>query len=171
MLCVQLAAFTIVATALVACGCGSSKTATTRTTASVDTVPVPVSLATGKPLTRAQLIVRGDAICANTNLRTGTLSAKTGSESLRTLPQVVIYYRAEVQSLGKLVPPASMAHDWRQIVTDIQRYSEYTNTAVRYAKENNFGAARLHYKNAITLLEQWPAIAGRDGFKQCSKLQ
>lgn len=174
----KLAACALAATVFVGSGCGasskstsSSKTvsSTAAATASVNTTPA--TLAVGKPLTRTQLIARADPICASTNLQVGTMSARTGSESLRILPQIVVYYSTEAESLGKLVPPRSLAHDWGQIVNDIQHYSQITNAAVRYAKENQLPTARRLYRQAIKLLEQWPATAKRDSFKHCSKLR
>lgn len=172
MLHIQIAALALAATALVVSGCGSSKAASTTTastTAATSTVTTtPIKLATGTPLTRAQLIAQGDAICASTLTKFGTITVKTKAEFLRVLPEGAIYLTTEAEELGKLVPPASMIHDWTQIVNDIHFASEYTTRSDRYFKEKQANTANQLYAKANKLVKQSRVIAARDGFKRCS---
>jgi len=68
------------------------------------------------------------------------------------------------------VPPAALAADWAQIVSDMHFYSEYASQIERYAKEGKEKTAGKLYERVIKLQEQWVAIARRDGFKRCSHL-
>jgi hypothetical protein len=174
MLHIQLAALALASTALAVSGCGSSKTGSTTTAASTTTPTATaittstVSVATGKPLTRAQLIAKGDAICAITNTKRLGATASSKAELVRTLPQLALYNGEESESLSKLVPPASMAHDWTLIVNDLHLYGEYANSAAQYAKENQEKTAGHQYEKAIKLIEQVMSTGRRDGFKYCS---
>jgi hypothetical protein len=170
MLFIQLATLTAATAAVVTSGCGSSKTGSAASIAHATTpTTATVPLAIGKPLTRAQLIAQGDAICASTNAKIKAISAKTNAEIINALPQAAIYYNAEAESLSKLVPPASISRDWSQIVNDIELTSRYTSGTARYAKENQKKTAARLYKEGLKLRERWLAIAKRDGLKVCSE--
>jgi hypothetical protein len=192
MLHMQLAALALVATSLAASGCGGSSktetatsaatpTATTSTTTDVasTTSPLPpatpVKVATGKPLTRAQLIAKADAICARTNVKVDAVSTRVDAptsvvkkEIAQGFPRVAIYERRETNELIKLVPPASMAHDWGLIISDFHRYVEYADAAARYAEAKNLKAVVPLIKPGEKVHEHLNAVAKRAGFKYCS---
>lgn len=180
MLHARFAAFAVAAsTALAASGCGSSKPASTSSVASpttTTTVPpsvatTPVTLATGKPLTRAQLISRGDAICASAITKLTATTVRSTPEFARVLPQAAIYLGTEAEGLSRLVPPASMTRDWTRIVNDIHFASEYTTKSAQYLKEKLEKSAGQLYAKANLLNAQSKAIAKRDGFKRCSRVR
>jgi hypothetical protein len=157
--------------ALVMSSCGSSKTGSASNSASTAAkIPAAatVPVATGKPLTRAQLIAQGDAICANAKAKIKTLVGNTKAEIINLLPQGAIYYNAEAENLSKLVPPASLSRDWKKIVDDIESVSQYTNGTARYAKEKQEKTAARFYKQSLKAREQALIIAAHDGFKNCS---
>jgi hypothetical protein len=170
MLHTQLAALALAAMATVASGCGSSKTgsATTAASTSPTTTAPPATVATGKPLSRARWIAAGDAICESTQTKVNALHGRTSAELLRDIPQAAVYYAAEAESMSKLVPPKSMAHDWETIVDDVHVYGEYTNTAIQNAKEHH-GLLTAAFREKIAKLQaSMIATAKRDGFKWCS---
>jgi hypothetical protein len=183
MLYAQLAALALAATALVASGCGGSSksqssssstiaaaTTTTATAAPAPTTPsTTVAVATGKPLSRSQLIAQGDAICARTTTKLLPITIESKSQFERLIPQIAIYDKTEATELSKLVPPASMARDWTQIVNDIHLYGEDISRVAQDYQANNENAAGQLYHTAVDIvLEQRTAVAKRDGFKHCS---
>jgi hypothetical protein len=180
MLRTQFAAFALAAAALATSGCGSSKagsattgtaTTTTTTTTTSSTSTSPATFATGKPLTRAQLIARGDAICASTNAKFAAIIAKTRPEFVHLLPQAAVYLGTEAEGLSRLVPPTSMSGDWTQIVNNIHFASEYVTRVARYFQEKQEKAANQLYEKANKLNSQSEAIAKGDGFKHCSRFR
>lgn len=175
----KLATVAVVGVALaVSAGCGSSKSSTSTTTTVAATVAKPLVTTTpaklarsGSPLTHTTLIAKGDAICTDIKRKLGAMSARTTPEFLRTLPQAAIYYNTESERLGRLVPPAALAGDWSQIVSDMHYYSEYADRIEQYANEGQEKTAGKVLEQGIALQEKWIAIAKRDGFKNCSRLR
>jgi hypothetical protein len=183
MLHMQFTALVLTAITLAISSCGSSKTnssststvgtetqasTTTSTTATTTTGSEEIKIHTGKPLTRIVWISNGDAICARANVKINSTKAKTQNDFDRVFPQAAAYERAEATELSKLVPPSTMASDWRQIVSDLQKYGEFTAKAGEYAQANNFQGALPIIAAADTTERQLKAVAKRDGFKACS---
>jgi hypothetical protein len=176
----QLAVLALAATALVAYGCGESSKSQTAaqttgassssstTTGSSPTATTTVKIATGKPLTRAQLIAKADAICAQANKQIDTVSETTARGIEQGFPKAAVYQADESSELRKLVPPATMAHDWTLIMGDFQRYLEYAEKAAEYAKAKDVKAVVPLIKPGEVVHERLNAIAKRDGFKYCS---
>lgn len=181
MLYPQLAALFLVATTLVTSGCGGSSETKSGTTAAADTTPATAArpsqasatteivVATGKSLTRAEWVAKGDAICASTNTKRHSTTARTTNDLTRLLPQAAGYERIEATELSKLVPPTSMRSDWIQIVSGIQKFSEYSIKVSEYTQAHNFSAAAPVVVAGTTIERQLTAIAKRDGFKKCSR--
>jgi hypothetical protein len=177
---------TLAVTALVVSGCG--KSGKTTTTAAATTPPTTssaastatsaelppgttVKVATGTPLTRVQLIAKGDTICARANRLVDTVNVTSKNEALAGFGRALVYEAAEEKELVKLVPPASMAQDWGTIVNDFHRYVEYAEAASREAKAKNVKAIVALIKPAEALHERLNALAARDGFKYCSTIK
>jgi hypothetical protein len=116
------------------------------------------------------LIVKGDAVCARANAKTSVLVANTVQDYARIFPQIALYHRTEAAELAKLSPPASLTHDWRQIVSDLELQSRYVSEAAHEIVQKNEHAAAKHYESANTLLSDVITIGRRDGFAHCSKL-
>jgi hypothetical protein len=172
MLYMQLAALALALAALAASGCGgSSKTGSTTAAA---TTPLPqtataATVAPGQPLTRAQLIATADAICARTNARRQTVSIITRKDFARVVPEVAVYDNTEANELGKLVPPAPMAHEWAQVLGYFQLYGEYVSRMAEYAQANNLKGFSHLYEQAETLHQKLHDVATRAGFKRCPR--
>ena len=175
---IHLAALALVAVTFAAAGCGgSSKTTTaTATTASSTTTPdtttstsvAVVKLASGRPLTRAQWLARGDAICARLNSQLGANTVKSTKEFARALPVAAAYERAELARLVKLVPPPSMATDWQQFLTSTQQWAENSTKLGESAQGGHFTLTAPLVITTRNLHEHLAGIAKRDGFKECS---
>jgi hypothetical protein len=181
MLPMQLAAFGLVAAALVVAGCGkSSKAESTATTATAASTPTATTAPTttaanvthikvrsGTPLPRTTWIRRGDAICARTNVKLNSTTVKTPQDFARLLPQAAAYDHAEAVELSKLVPPTAMASDWTQVVVGIEKFGELDEKAAEHVLTNyHLATPILIAANAVQ--KQWTTIAKRDGFKVCS---
>lgn len=181
----QLAAFALAAITLAVSGCGgSSKTVSTSasvatttaatstpvTTTSTSSPPVrsvTVKVASGAPLTRAQWIAKGDAICTHLNAELETISVNKASELPRVLPQEAAYERNAFAKLVKLVPPTTMANDWRQYLTDLLQAAE---DSTKLASEN-IGESLITSPLAratLAVRARSTQIAKHDGFKECS---
>ena len=80
----QLAALALAATTLAVSGCGgSSKTEPAKTTAS--TTSGTAKTESGAPLTRAEFIARGEAICAHANAELNSHPIRSPKESALSL--------------------------------------------------------------------------------------
>lgn len=183
MLHIQLVASALLAGALLASGCGSSKP--TSTTAAATTTSATTAASTtaekapqiskaivtppaGKPLARAQLIARADAICARRNANIASLTVGSQAAFRRVLPQAAIYDKTESKELNKLIPPASLAHDWSGIINTAQLYSEYVDQVAYYAQNGTRNISPL-IRAAETVRERMLAVAHHDRFKHCAK--
>jgi hypothetical protein len=165
MLHTQLVALALVALATAASGCGSSKTGSTTTAASTSPAPTTtVAVATGAPLSRARFIAAGDAICENVQLKLNALHGQL----LSSIPQAAVYYAAEAESMGKIVPPKSLANDWQQIIDDVHVYGEYASNAIQNAKEHHGTLSTAFRAKVAGIQANMIATAKRDGFKWCS---
>jgi hypothetical protein len=165
----------LAAIALSAPGCGGSShsqsAATASTTTTVATPPPPtatVKLASGRPLTRAEWIARGEVICTRTNTQLSATTSPSEREYPRVLPQLAVYEWTEARELSKLVPPRSKTHDWAQIVKNLQLDGDYLNTLASYFQAKNKRAAYQLLGTAERLHQQLNAIARRDGFNECT---
>ncbi len=180
MLHTQLAALALGAIVLAVSGCGGSSksettssaatttTAAATTTASATTPTTPtVKLATGKPLTRTQWIVKGDKICAHVNAVVATISVRTAAEYAHFLPQVAAYYSNEATDLGKLTPPPAMAGDAEKLVGGIQLLGESLGRAGEAYQAGNVESGGQLFRTALAVQKQPIAVAKRDGFKKC----
>jgi ABC-type Fe3+-hydroxamate transport system substrate-binding protein len=186
----QLAALALAAASLALCGCGgSSKTtvstaassaaATTATTTTIASTSLPaattVKVAVGAPLTRAQLLAKGDAICARINVQVDKVTTQASSspnvsrqEFYEGIPKVARDYATEANELSKLVPPASLAHNWETILSDLHRYVQYEDLAAHEAEVKDAKAIVALIAPAEAIHAKLDAIAKRDGFRYCS---
>lgn len=189
MLHAQLATLAFAALTLAASGCGGSTkshsssssastvptanatTSTTSTpTATADSTTVALKVATGKPLTRAQWITRGDAICARTRTQLSATTAKTLNEFARKLPEAAAYYQAELASLGRLVPPASKINDWQQFLSGTQQIVENISKLAEAAQTRQVALHEPEVDTVNKIQETITRVVKRDGFRVCSRV-
>jgi len=147
-----LAATALAATALAASGCGGSSP---------------------KPLTRAELTVKANAICKKVTAKL-TAATKGGVGSVqaiaRVAPELASFEETALGELGKLVPPAKLESDWKQFIAGAQTLAENTSKLGEYAKENNLKAAKSLIVSSEATQKQMIAIAKRDGLKDCEQV-
>jgi hypothetical protein len=183
MLLMYLAALALAATVLAASGCGGSSKSgststsasaptTTTTTASTSTTPpattTTVKVAAGKPLTHAQWIAKGDAICARLNAELAANTVKSTAEFARVLPVAAADEQAELAQLVKLVPPTSKTKDWQEFLTGTQ---EWAANSYKLAESSQSGSFTLKAPLVATtrkIHETLAHLAQHEGFKECS---
>ncbi len=144
----------------------STQTSTTQTPAAPSVGVTTVHVAGGTPLTRSALITKADAICTRTNMEIKSISVGNLTEFKRELSQAAIYYSAETNKLIKLVPPASLAHDWLTLIKSAQLFSEYIRLAGYDGQTGqNIIPAVRSYEQAR---QPMAAVAQHDGLKSCA---
>lgn len=179
----RLLALVLGAATLVAAGCGGSKsaatTASTPSTASqtasqaatqTAATSTASTIAAGQPLTSAQLIDQADAICYGVNAKRAAITITSNAALAQALPRVAAYDREELSELSKLVPPASMAKDWKAIILRTQTVANDTAKLVAFLNTNPH---LLEGRPTLLKIKQAEAelatIAKRDNFKDCAQ--
>jgi hypothetical protein len=124
-----------------------------------------------KPLTRAELTVKANAICRTVTARLAKSTIKTRQDVARVAPELAAFEQTALGQLSKLVPPAGLANDWKQIVTDAQTLAENTARLGEYAKANNLkgSTAKSLITSSQATQQQMTATAKRDGLKDCAQ--
>lgn len=122
-----------------------------------------------KPLTRAQLIAKADTVCRRINKKLSSTTIKSQQDIARIAPKLAEYEQEALADLSKLVPPASMANDWKEIVAGAQTLADNIAKLGEYAKANNLKGARSLIQSSTKIQQQIQATAKRDGFKDCSQ--
>lgn len=165
-----------VAVALIALyGCGGSKSSTTTTTASTTAtakVAHTVTVASGPPLSSAELIKRADAICARANAkiaRTPQKVEKPSDYATIGLPRAAIY-SAAVADLEKLTPPSSLAAAWQQLLESRRALASTLQTLGIDARAGDIAAMRVIVKTSGRIVPQIAASATKVGATQCAKI-
>jgi hypothetical protein len=134
--------------ALAASGCGSSS----------------------KPLTRAELTAKANAICKTVTAKISSKSANTQQQIARVAEELSSFEQTALTNLSKLVPPAELESDWKLFVSGAQTLAENTAKLGEYAKANNLKAAKGLITSSEATQKQMEAIAKRDGLTACEQV-
>jgi hypothetical protein len=175
MLSVQLAAIALAATTVAASGCGgSSKTgstggAPTSTTAASATTTATARVASGKPLTRAELLAQADAICKRVNADHELLNHGTQQNISREMPAYALYEQLAFAELSKLTP-ASMTNDWKRFLAAAQTLASDTARFGGYTKANDLNAAYGILPMIDNDERRMHIFAKRDGLSNCAQV-
>jgi hypothetical protein len=169
-----------IAFAVAGCGSGSSQTASTSpgstnpgtTSVSTTNTTATVAVASGTPLSRTQIISRADAICRRLNAELDTAKSKisTQADIVHIAPQRAALEQSTLVLLSKLTPPASMAHDYQQILTDRQVLIEDLTKLGQDAAANNLSAEQPVFSSSAAVVSQLAVTGQRDGFKYCKQV-
>jgi hypothetical protein len=174
----RLPVFVLIAVTLAAGGCGGSKggsstaSSTTVSGAGTSASSQVSSTATGsgKPLSAAQLVAKADAICAQLNTELDRDHIRRQQDIARIVPHRVAAEQAALTALSILTPPASMAHDYRQMLATRRTLIEDTTKLGQAAAADGTNADTSLYASSTALVRQMATTAQRDGFKSCGKL-
>jgi hypothetical protein len=139
----------LVATTLAVSGCGSSS----------------------KPLTRAELTAKADAICKTVTAKLASQKGINSQQDIaRVAPELASFEQTALTGLSKLIPPAELANDWKQFVAGAQTLAENTAKLGEYAKSNNLKGARGLITSSEKVQQQMVATAKRDGLTACEQV-
>jgi hypothetical protein len=133
------------------CGCGSSP----------------------KPLTRAELTAKANAICKNVSAKLAAATRggiNNRQDIARIAPELAGFEQTALEELGKLVPPAKLERDWKQFVAGAQTLAENTAKLGEYAKANNLKSGGALIRSSEATRKSMVAIAKRDGLKDCEQV-
>jgi hypothetical protein len=173
----QLAALALAATTLAVSGCGgSSKTGSTGATAATSTTTTTTTTTTtatsAKPVTPADAIViaKTGAICERIRARSASLRFGTRQAIARSLPRFAAYQRAALAELRKLVPSASLAHEWQRFEAAAHVLAGDMTRAGEYAKAYHFAAVRPLSRKVAEDKENMTTLAKRAAITGCERL-
>jgi ribosomal protein L2 len=172
-----LAVLALVSTALAVMGCGgSSSTGSTQTnlvtTKSVAAQPAttePVQTGSSRHLTRAELILKADAICKRINARLSSTEVDNPQDIARMLPPLAAFERGALAELAKLDPPSKTVNDWRQMLAAGQTIAAGMARYGEYGKTQNLRNVGVLLTAIHLVQEKGGAIAKRNGFKDCAQ--
>jgi hypothetical protein len=146
---VRIAALALTVSALAASGCGGST----------------------KPLTRAELVEKANAICrrVNVKLASSTSQVKTQADLARIAPQLASFEQGALSELSKLSPPSELASDWKAILTDAQTLADNTAKIGEYAKTNQKKALQELSLASEKVEKNLVTTTKRNGMKDCEQ--
>lgn len=129
--------------------------------------------ASSKPLTRAQLIAKADAICKRVTTRlqaSGANHANTPAQLERLAKSLATYEQSAFDELGALVPPAALEADWKRFVAGAQTLAESTTKLSQDLATKARAKIQALITSAEATQKQMVAIAKRDGMKACEQV-
>jgi hypothetical protein len=138
----------LTAVVLAASGCGSSS----------------------KPLTRAELTAKANAICKTVAAKVSSKSANNEQQIARVASELASFEQTALVNLSKLVPPAELETDWKQFVSGAQTLAENTAKLGEYARSKNLKAGKALILSSENTQKQMVAIAKRDGLTACEQV-
>jgi hypothetical protein len=123
-----------------------------------------------KPLTRAELTAKANAICTTVTVKLATKTIKSQQDIARIAPELASFEQSALVGLSKLVPPAELEADWKQFVAGAQTLAENTAKLGEYARAKNLKAARGLILSSQAIQQKMVATAKRDGLKACEQV-
>jgi hypothetical protein len=175
----QLAALALAATTLAASGCGgsskigsSSASVAASTTTATTTTTTTTTAASGKPVTPADAIViaKAGAICKRIRARSTSLRFGTRQAIARSLSQFASYQRAALAELRKLVPSASLAHEWQEFEAAAHVLAADMTRAGEYAKAYHFAAVKPLASRIAADKVNMTTLAKHEAITGCERL-
>lgn len=169
---IRIVVLLLAATAAAISGCGGgSKATSASTSASRSTAPASshTTVASNKPLSRAEFIERGDAICYRLNARRKSTSFSNPAGYKRVMPPLAAYEMEGVNEMDQLVPPSSLASTWRQIVIDSRTVAEVTRLVPTFKKGTSDALGKKYDIILGKAIYRMVHAAQRVGFKECSR--
>ncbi len=162
----------LVTSTLVSLGCGKAAKSVGQGAAGPRTAAQASLSAPSKrtpPLTRAQLIAKGDAICYRLNARRASTRIDRPADYERLVPALAAYELAGASEMSTLTPPPALAQDWRRMVEGARTIAQATARIrnARLAGSKSFAEAiePVLYKG----IEELTGAAKSAGFKECSR--
>jgi hypothetical protein len=123
-----------------------------------------------KPLTRAELVNKANAICKTVTTKFATKSISSLQNIAHTAPELAAFEQKALSELSRLVPPVDLESDWKQFVAGAETLAENTSRIGEYAKANNLKAAAGLIGSSEATQRQMQAIAKRNGLTECEQV-
>jgi hypothetical protein len=123
-----------------------------------------------KPLTRAELTAKADAICKIVSAKLATKTVNSVQGIARTAPELASFEQLALNELSKLVPPATLESDWKMFIAGAQTLAENTAKLGEYAKSNNLKGAGPLITSSEATQHRMLLIVKRDGITSCEKV-
>jgi hypothetical protein len=123
-----------------------------------------------KPLTRAELTAKANAICRTVTAKLASKSISSQQDIARVAPELAAFEQTALNELTKLVPPTELESDWKRFVAGAQTLAENTAKLGEYASSNKLKEARGLIVSSEAIQKQMVAIAKRDGLKDCEQV-
>jgi hypothetical protein len=125
----------------------------------------------------SRMIAGADTICKGVNARRTAANKRVGAvTSQAALPKVAAvaaglaaYERDAVGELRKLTAPASLAQDWRKILTGAEQLAENTAKLGEEAKAKNLKRVESLIHEDQKSEKELISIATTAGFKHCGR--
>jgi hypothetical protein len=121
------------------------------------------------PLTRAELLARGDAVCYRLNTRRQSTLIARPSDYERQAPALAAYELTGATELGELTPPASMAQSWQHIVAGARTVATVTGRFPHFAQASSDAIGHRYDAILGKAIDEMVNAAKRSGFKECSR--
>lgn len=156
-------------------GCGSSssdRSATSKSASSsvAHTTTLPaVKQVSATPLSRASLIRAGNSICAHLAADSNLIKVRSAAEFQLALQQTTGYQLSLYRKLSRLAPPASMAGEWNEMISDARAMAESSSAATKYQDVQRNPAARPYLARFVQARLRLRATAQRAGLRACGK--
>jgi hypothetical protein len=149
-----------------AAGCGGSGNAQSSRS------PVSSSPPTVRSPLESQFIARADAICGrfNTEVASARPAVVNAHEIIRLVPRNAALERETISELGRLIPPAGLERDWRQMIQYRRISAEDLVRLVRAERAGDSRAVSALIGEKRSVHRQLFASAGHAGFNQCSRV-
>lgn len=152
-----IAALSLCALLIAGCGGGNDSTEST-----------PATTATTAALTKAELIERGDAICAEVNAAVGTIGASGAETSSSPPAQAASLYSGMVASLKNLGTPQEAA-GYSELIAAAETLATAEDEVKLASERGDTAALESAESSAASALASFQAAAGEYGFEECSE--
>jgi hypothetical protein len=167
---VKLVAIAMATTALAASGCGGSSKSSGGATSATGGAPAGTGAsARSTPLTRAELIARGDTICRRVNQKRASTTIEPQQTYASAWTPLAVYAHAAAAEMDRLTAPPSMTKDWNRMVSSAQTIADIYSTAIRYAKAGKLDETAPLTAKLARATKEMLTTAKRQGFKDCAR--
>jgi hypothetical protein len=156
---IPLVAALLAALAVVS-GCGGGD--------SSETTAAPVETAETTALTKAELILQGDAICAEVNAAVGTVSS-TGTDTAARVAQEAGLYSGMVERLKGLGAPSDDTGGYQEFIGAAEQLAQAESNAQLAAERGEEAGLETAESEASSALSAFQAAAQSYGFERCGE--
>jgi hypothetical protein len=119
--------------------------------------------------TKTAVTARANAICAAINREREQITLTSKQSYLTLVPSLIATERRAIKELEAVIPPTSVARDWRQILADARTIVNESTTTLNSIRQGNIAAVRMLLTHGKETQEQMATLSTRDGFDECAR--